>query len=256
MSSTTMSFARCALAVALAFPQAELLADFEFVFDPAAKPFVDVRKGGCLKDLGFDSERGCFCEFAGSSARHTFRDTLRAASLLLAGSTNQLDFSSGDMQLKEIGHFGVMCRIFGEAAKLNPLLYLRGTSQCGVEYVLAGDGRGGYCLLMVNAKNTAERFVIRIPGRQFAAPTYRAMSCPERYVDCREVPGDGRCWLELGWEDTQTGYETWSNWEPQGNTYVPLPSGVDPKCDDMAVSIEPYTVQSVEFVTRKAPARK
>ena len=254
--SLNMSVARGALVIALAFSAAELLADHELVFDPAARPFMDMRREGCLKDLGFDSKRGCFCESAGSSAVHTFRDTLQAASLLLAGSTNRLDFSIGDPPEKEAGHFGVMCRIFGEAARLNPLLYLRGTSQGGVEYALAGDGRGGYCLLMVNAKKTAERFIVRIPGRQFAAPTYRAMSCPERFVDCREVPGGGRYWLELSWEDTQTGYETWSNWEPQGNTYVPLPSGVNPKCDDMAVSIEPYAVQSVEFMTRKSQAGK
>ena len=121
-----------------------------------------------------------------------------------------------------------------------------------IEYLFSGDGRGRYCLLMVNSTPAAARVRVVIPGRQFAAPTYRALSCPEKFVDCREVPGEGSYWHRLSWEDTQTGYETWSNWEPQGNTYVPLPCDVKPKCDDMFVTVEPYTVQSVEFMTRAA----
>ena len=108
---------------------------------------------------------------------------------------------------------------------------------------------------MVNSTPAAARVRVVIPGRQFAAPTYRALSCPEKFVDCREVPGEGRYWLKLSWEDTQTGYETWSNWEPQGSTYVPLPCDVKPKGDDMFVTVEPHSVQSVEFMTRAAKSR-
>ena len=53
-----------------------------------------------------------------------------------------------------------------------------------------------------------------------------------------------------------TGFETWSNWDCKGHKYIPLPSGVNPKCDDMFVTIEPHTVQSVEFQTRAKPKGK
>ena len=202
------------------------------------------------------------------------------------------DHRSGYNQPRmEVGHCGVMYRILGEALRDNPLVYQHGTSkEAGtedsfytsarvatetyahrkalkeraespgvkgeVEYLLAGDGCGRYCLLMVNTKPAAERVRVVIPGRQFAAPTYRALSCPEKYVDSREVPGDGRYWRQVSWEDTQTGFETWSNWDCKGHKYIPLPSGVNPKCDDMFVTIEPHTVQSVEFQTRAKPKGK
>lgn len=168
------------------------------------------------------------------------------------------DRTAYDQPRMEVGHRGTMYRILGEALRSNPLLYQHGTLKedgAEIEYLFSGDGRGRYCLLMVNSTPAAARVRVVIPGRQFAAPTYRALSCPEKFVDCREVPGEGRYWHRLSWEDTQTGYETWSNWEPQGNTYVPLPCDVKPKCDDMLVTVEPHTVQSVEFMTRAVPRR-
>ena len=168
------------------------------------------------------------------------------------------DRSDYDLPRMEVGHRGAMYRILGEALRGNPLLYQHGTLKedgAEIEYLFVGDGRGRYCLLMVNSTPASARVRVVIPGRQFAAPTYRALSCPERFVDCREVPGEGSYWHRLSWEDTQTGYETWSNWEPQGNTYVPLPCDVKPKCDEMFVTVEPYTVQSVEFMTRAVPRR-
>ncbi len=188
----------------------------------------------------------------------------------------------------EVGHMGVMYRILGEAIRLNPIFLAHGTSQEAntedtfftsarvatqiyahrkalkertkspgvageVEYVISTDGRGRYCLLLVNTKPTAEKIRVTMPGRQFAAPVYRSLTCPARFVDCRAVPGDGQYWRQVSWEDTQSGYATWSNWEAKGHSYTPLPSGVEPKCDDMFVTIEPHTVESVEFYTRAAP---
>jgi len=31
----------------------------------------------------------------------------------------------------------------------------------------------------------------------FAAPTYRTLSCPEKFLDCRAVPGEGHPWTQL-----------------------------------------------------------
>lgn len=201
----------------------------------------------------------------------------------------------GNLPRMEVGHCGVMYRILGEAIRSNPLFYLHGTSKeqgttnayytsasvateiyahrkalkerkatpgikGEVEYVLAGNGRGKYCLLMVNTKNKEETIRLRIAGRQFAAPIYRTLSCPEEFLDRREIPGDGKFWRQLSWEDTQSGFMTWSNWDAQGHKYTPLPSGVEPVSDDLIVKIAPHTVQSVEFQTRavpkKAPSKK
>ena len=75
------------------------------------------------------------------------------------------------------------------------------------------------------------------------------------------IGGDGQPWRQISWEDTQSGFATWSNWDskeskPGHCSYTPLPSGVEPKCDDMIVEIEPHTVQSVEFYVRKTPVAK
>ena len=199
----------------------------------------------------------------------------------------------GNLPRMEVGHMGVMYRIFTEAIRNNPVFLMHGTSkecntedtfytsarigtqvyayrkQCKerrpdrrqiageTEYVVSTDGRGRYCLLMVNTKPEKQVIRVTMPGRQFAAPMYRTLTCPEKYLDCRAVPGDGQPWRQISWEDTQSGFATWSNWDSResekgGCDYTPLPSGVEPKCDDMFIEIEPHTVQSVEFYTRAA----
>ena len=128
-----------------------------------------------------------------------------------------------------------------------------------VEWVAAlSADKNELCLLMVNSKNEEMSCEVTLKGRQFAAPTYIALSCPAEYVDCRAVPGEGRWWRQVGWEDTQTGYETWTNWEAidGGQRYEPLPSKVRPKCDTLTVRIAPHTVQSVTVRTRGVPKAK
>ena len=210
----------------------------------------------------------------------------------------------GNLPRMEVGHMGVMYRIFTEAIRNNPVFLMHGTSkECNTEdtfytsarigtqvyayrkackerqepflgifggkkqiegeteYVVSTDGRGRYCLIMVNTKPEKQVIRVTMPGHQFAAPMYRTLTCPEKYLDCRAVPGEGQPWRQISWEDTQSGFVTWSNWDskegkPGHCSYTPLPSGVDPKCDDMIVEIEPHTVQSVEFYVRKQPVAK
>ena len=203
------------------------------------------------------------------------------------------DYRAGyDLPRLEVGHMGVMYRIFSEAIRSNPLFLMHGTSKeantedtfytsgrvatqvyayrkaCKermpdrsqpegeTEYVVATDGRGRYCLLMVNTKPVKQTVRVTMRGRQFAAPMYRMITCPERYLDCRAVPGESPMWRQGAWEDSQTGFATWSNWDAHEENgrcrYTRLPSGVEPKCDDMFIEIEPHTVQSVEFYTREA----
>ena len=212
--------------------------------------------------------------------------------------------AGGNLPRMEVGHMGVMYRIFTEAIRNNPVFLMHGTSkacntedtfytsarvatqvyayrrQCKereepflglfggrkqiegeTEYVVSTDGRGRYCLLMVNTKPEKQVIRVTMPGHQFAAPMYRTLTCPEKYLDCRAVPGEGQPWRQVSWEDTQSGFATWSNWDskeskPGHCSYTPLPSGVEPKCDDMLIEIEPHTVQSVEFYVRKTPVAK
>ena len=107
--------------------------------------------------------------------------------------------------------------------------------------------RSELCLLMVNSKNVAETVTVTVPGKQFAAPSYRTVSCPERFLDCREIPGEAKPWKELAWEDTQFGYDV-----------VPMEKyeGMKPASDVLTVTIEPHTVQTVTVVMRGAPKAK
>ena len=115
-----------------------------------------------------------------------------------------------------------------------------------VEWTALTDaGRSRLCLLMVNTKQTAEAVAVRVPGRQFAAPTYVTLSCPAEFLDRRDIPGDGKAWRQLSWEDTQFGFDV-VGMEP----YV----GMEPKCDTLTVTIEPNTIQSVVVVTRNTPS--
>ena len=58
------------------------------------------------------------------------------------------------------------------------------------------------CLLMVNTKNEPMTVKVDIKGKVAAAPTYRTVSCPEKFLDCREVPGDAKPWSMCSWEDS------------------------------------------------------
>ena len=117
-----------------------------------------------------------------------------------------------------------------------------------VEWLAATNpNRTELCPLMVNSKNAAETVTVTVPGMQFAAPSYRTVSCPERFLDCREIPGEAKPWKELAWEETQFGYDV-----------VPMEKyeGMKPASDVLAVTIEPHTVQTVTVVMRGAPKKK
>jgi len=127
-----------------------------------------------------------------------------------------------------------------------------------VEWIAATNpNRGELCLLMVNSKNTPETVTVTANGgkdkngnviaKQFAAPTYRTVSCPERFLDCREIPGDAKPWKELSWEETQFGYDV-----VQMEKY----DGMKPASDVLTVTIEPHTVQTVTVAMRNAPKAK
>ncbi|MBR2488009.1 MAG: hypothetical protein IKB52_02705 [Kiritimatiellae bacterium] len=101
------------------------------------------------------------------------------------------------------------------------------------------------CLVMVNTKSTAEKIQVTVPGRQFAAPTYRIARIKDpKYIDCREVPGEASLWEVLAYEDTQTGFAG-------GGAYEGPKSGFD----TLKVEIGPHTAQSVTVVMRNAPKK-
>ena len=187
------------------------------------------------------------------------------------------DYRSVGRPHLDVGSMGVAYRIITEAIKGHPIILAHGTSKdrdsedtfftsarvmdqvyarrralkegknappvAGeVEWtVLANTKRNELCLLMVNTKGVSETVKITAPEREFAAPTYCTLSCPERFVDCREIPGEGKPWRQISWEDAQCGYAT-VGMEP----YV----GMKPSADTLTVTIDPHTVQSVTFVTR------
>lgn len=182
----------------------------------------------------------------------------------------------------EVGSMGVAYRVLAEGILQHPLLVAHGTSKgtdedtfytsarvldqvyarrralkegrenvpavAGeVEWVAALNARrDDLCLLMVNTKPTVEKVSITVPGRVFAAPAYRALSCPERFLDCRALPGEGRFWSCIGWEDTQFGCDV---------VRMEKYEGMKPKCDVLTVEIAPHTVQSVTVALKPAPKK-
>lgn len=192
----------------------------------------------------------------------------------------------------DIGHCGVMYRIFTEAVKGHPLVIAHGTSKGDGEdtfytsarvmdqaYALQRakkEGRTGgefgyptsikgeteylatlsanrqrLCLMVVNSKPVAETITVRMKDREFAAPVFRTLSCPEQYLDSREIPGEGKFWTQKSWEDTQSGYAFWANYITKGGGWRPLPTELKAECDRLVFTVEPNTIASVEVPIRK-----
>ena len=117
-----------------------------------------------------------------------------------------------------------------------------------IEWVAATTpNRSQLCLIMVNSKSVAETITLTVPGKQFAAPTYKTLSCPEKLIDCREVPGEAKPWKEIAWEDTQWGFDV---------VAMEGYEGMQPASDSIDITIEPHTVQSVTVALRNAPKPK
>ena len=183
----------------------------------------------------------------------------------------------------EVGPQGSVYHVIGSAVRLNPLLWHHGTSKDmntedsfytssrvidqvyayrralkeglgkkapavkgEVEWVALTDGRNRLCLVIVNTKQTTEKIKVTVPGKQFAAPTYRIARIKDsKYIDCREVPGEAKLWEELAYEDTQTGYAG-------SGAYEGPKSGFD----QLNIEVGPNSVQSVTVVMRNTPVKK
>ena len=187
----------------------------------------------------------------------------------------------------DVGAKGVMYRILAEAILQHPLVMAHGTQACGsseegfyasskltdqvyrrrramkerrkswlfgwpkvegdVEWVALWNGGSQLCLVMVNSTSEPTEVLLKAKDRVFCAPTYRTVTCPEEFLDCREVPGEAKPWKELAWEDTQTGAMT-----------IPMEpyDGMEPVGADLTVTIKPHTVQSVAMSILKPAAAK
>ena len=186
-----------------------------------------------------------------------------------------------DMPRMEVGSMGVLYRLFTEAIMDHPQFLAHGTSKVRdaedtfftsarvtdqvykrrraliegtpndqapkvegeVEWV-AAHGSGELCLLMVNTKSTPETFRVTVKDKLFYAPVYRTLSCPEEFVDCRAIPGDGPVWRQASWEETQFGV-----------SHIPMEAyaNLKPKCDVLTVTIAPNTVQTVSVPLANLP---
>jgi len=116
-----------------------------------------------------------------------------------------------------------------------------------LEYMaLVNKQKNRFCLLMVNSKQTSEKVTVRIPGKLFTAPLYRTVSCPAKFLDVRAVPGEGKYWQQLSWEDADHGCDVRAM-EPYKD--------MKPKADTFEVTIEPNTFQSVSCFLRNPPKK-
>lgn len=103
------------------------------------------------------------------------------------------------------------------------------------------------CLVSCTEESARGKVKDGVKDKIFAAPTYRTLSCPEKFLDCRAVPGEGHPWTQIGWEDTQAGYAA-----------IPMAAyeGMKPDASVLTVEIAPHTVQSVTVLLRNAPDGK
>ena len=183
----------------------------------------------------------------------------------------------------EVGPQGPVYHVIGNAVRQNPLLWHHGTSkemdtedsfytssrvtdqiyayrrglkeglgekapavEGEVEWVALTGGNNRLCLVIVNTKQTAQKIKVTVPGKEFAAPTYRIARIKDpKYIDCREVPGEAKLWEEFAYEDTQTGYAGGGAYEAPVADY-----GV------LNVKVEPNSVQSVTVMMRNKPEKK
>ena len=178
----------------------------------------------------------------------------------------------------EVGHCGAMYRILAQGIRHHPLFLAHGTSKAAnaedtfftsarvtdqvyarrraikegrkapavdgeVEWVAAMNRqRNRLCLLMVNSKQTPEKVTVTLAGRKFAAPLYRTVSCPAEFLDRREIPGEGKFWKQVSWDEATTGYDV--------RAMAPY-EGMKPVADKLVVEIAPNTVQTVTAFVRK-----
>ena len=180
----------------------------------------------------------------------------------------------------EVGPQGPVYHVIGNAVRQNPILWHHGTSkdmdtedsfytssrvtdqiyayrqglkkglgekapavEGEVEWVALTSGNNRLCLVIVNTKQTTEKIKVTVPGKQFAAPTYRIARIKDpKYIDCREVPGEAKLWEEIAYEDTQSGYAGGGAYEAPAADY-----------DVLNVEVGPNSVQSVTVVMRNAP---
>lgn len=114
-----------------------------------------------------------------------------------------------------------------------------------IEWVALWNGSTQLCLVMVNSTSEPAEILLRAKDRIFCAPTYRTVTCPEEFLDCREVPGEAKPWRELAWEDTQTGAMT-----------IPMEmyAGMESVGNDLTLTVKPHTVQSVAMSVQMDPA--
>ena len=179
-------------------------------------------------------------------ARRIFTEGILQHPLLMAHGT-----SNGQGQEKGFYTSGyVLCQIYKERwAVLNGKgSEARFKAPGEVEWVAAlNAGRDDLCLLMVNTKSTAERVKVTVPGKTFAAPAYRTLSCPGEFLDRRELPGEGKPWRQVGWEDTLFEF----NAAPPEKTE----DGKEVRTS-LTVAIAPHTVQSVTVHLGNMPKPK
>ncbi len=188
-----------------------------------------------------------------------------------------------NMPRLEVGSMGVLYRLFTEGIMDHPIFLAHGTSkeldtedtfftsarvmdqvyahrraiiegtdkamaprvEGELEWVAAvNKGGNELCLFMVNTKSVPLTVKVTVKNKLFFAPVYRTLSCPEEFIDCRAIPGDGPVWKQQSWEDTQFGLSK-----------IPMErySKIKPKCDVLTVRIAPHTAQTVSVPMADAP---
>ena len=107
-------------------------------------------------------------------------------------------------------------------------------------------GGNELCLVMVNTKNEPQYIDVTVKGKNFFAPNYYTVSCDEKFIDCREIPGQTKLWKEAAWEDTQFGNE---------RLCMDAYQNCEFKTDVLHLEIGPNTCQAVTVAMGNQPKK-
>lgn len=95
--------------------------------------------------------------------------------------------------------YGSACGEFRNAVRAGKDKLPQIKSDC--EYLITVDkGKTSLALLVVNTKNVASTLMLTAEGYHLCAPDYRIYTCPEEFIDCHEIPGEGKFTRQYGYE--------------------------------------------------------
>lgn len=72
---------------------------------------------------------------------------------------------------------------------------------CQWTALLNAPHKSSICLLVSNTTDEEQAVPLTLHGRRLGSQSYRLLTCDERYLDAKELPGEEKPWKRIAWED-------------------------------------------------------